>query len=281
MNDINPFIRFCDIIHFGYAIENYAIAYDCRIFYVTSGKISIKCCDKTYELNANSLLYIPPNKKYLAKCESSKIADILSINFDINQESNYIKTPLHPDYEDDFDENKITLMPDTEPFTDIIYISNISELKSCFLDIYNEFKLGQKDYGACASGYLKTVLVKLSRMISLNINHMPEILSEVVRYIDHNYMAAITQETIKELFHYHPYYINRLFNKFMSVSMHQYIIRVRISEAKKLISSSDKTIEEIAYKTGFNSASNFSQTFKRQTGTFPSEYRKNPRNLLI
>lgn len=57
--------------------------------------------------------------------------------------------------------------------------------------------------------------------------------------------------------------------------MHQYILNLRIQSAKTILSSvSTTSINDVAEISGFNSASYFSQIFKKYTGLSPLEYRK-------
>lgn len=281
MNDINPFIRHCDVIPFGFSSQGYTMAYDCRIFYSLNGSIEIKSENNTYMLNKNALLYIPPKKEYHINNIDFDMVKVLVLNFDLYNTCSHITSALSPDYVFDFDERRVTLIPDIEPFDDIIYLENSVSLEEQFLAIYNEFKLHRPDYQAACSGYLKLLLTLIKRNISQSNGYMPPILNNVVNYINNNYMRSITQSDINELFHYHPYYINRLFNRYMSQTMHQYIIKQRISAAKQLILYSNSTLEEIAYNTGFKSASYFSQCFKKHIGIYPSEYKRKSQNLLI
>lgn len=56
-----------------------------------------------------------------------------------------------------------------------------------------------------------------------------------------------------------------------------YCNRRRIRLAIDLIWSTDYSISEIADKVGIGDVANFSKMFKRTTGLYPSEYRKNLR----
>ena len=49
-------------------------------------------------------------------------------------------------------------------------------------------------------------------------------------------------------------------------------------EAELLLSSSDKTVQEIAYVFSFSSQAHFSKFFRKMTGTAPSEYRRTKQN---
>ncbi|MEL6592933.1 MAG: response regulator [Bacteroidota bacterium] len=57
-------------------------------------------------------------------------------------------------------------------------------------------------------------------------------------------------------------------------SSSEFIRTVRLKRAVQLLESSDLTVKEIMYMTGFNTASYFSKCFKKQFGIVPSEYVK-------
>lgn len=57
-----------------------------------------------------------------------------------------------------------------------------------------------------------------------------------------------------------------------------YLIKIRISEAIKLLEGSQVNLTKIALETGFYSSQHFSTTFKKLTGYTPGEFRK--RNVL-
>jgi AraC-like DNA-binding protein len=69
-------------------------------------------------------------------------------------------------------------------------------------------------------------------------------------------------------------YLRKMFKKYTGISPGQYQLQLRIMHAKELIISTDKSIKEICYKTGFQSIHYFSRLFKQKTGISPSEFRK-------
>jgi len=66
----------------------------------------------------------------------------------------------------------------------------------------------------------------------------------------------------------------------MGLSTINYINKKRMEKAKKLLSTMDTTISDIARQTGFYNISYFSKMFKKYTGLTPSEYR-NSHNLIL
>ncbi|MBN2264165.1 MAG: response regulator, partial [Prolixibacteraceae bacterium] len=65
-------------------------------------------------------------------------------------------------------------------------------------------------------------------------------------------------------------------------SPNEYLRIIRMKEAARLLSNSDKTISEISNAVGFNDSNYFSKTFKSHFGETPSEYKnKNQKQSLI
>lgn len=72
-----------------------------------------------------------------------------------------------------------------------------------------------------------------------------------------------------------PAYLSREFSRYFdNLSFGEYIRKLRIEKAIQLLESSEDTLAEIAYLTGFSDQSHFNRVFKAQTGQTPSEYRK-------
>lgn len=71
------------------------------------------------------------------------------------------------------------------------------------------------------------------------------------------------------------FHFSRLFKSYNSISPYQYLIRLRLAHAKKLLRDSSKSVTQVAYESGFSSFSNFINTFRRFYGHSPSKLRKN------
>lgn len=67
---------------------------------------------------------------------------------------------------------------------------------------------------------------------------------------------------------------NRLFNAATGMPPHRFINLCRIQAARKLLTSTNLTIKEIAAECGFESASDFSRFFRKHTGFTPGECRR-------
>src|SRR6185437_2059766 len=69
----------------------------------------------------------------------------------------------------------------------------------------------------------------------------------------------------------------RKLNALTGETPHDYITTRRLTKAAQLLLTGELTVSEVAYKTGFTDAANFSRSFTRHHGRSPSKYRKDAR----
>lgn len=81
-------------------------------------------------------------------------------------------------------------------------------------------------------------------------------------------------DDLSTLFYIDKFYLCEQFKEQYGVSVMDYLISVRITEAKKLLRFSDKTIETVAEEVGINGAAYFSRLFKQVEGVSLSDFRK-------
>lgn len=75
----------------------------------------------------------------------------------------------------------------------------------------------------------------------------------------------------------------QLYRKIKAITgstINDFIQSVRIERAKDLLSATDLSLSEIAYKCGYSSSSYFSRNFKKAVGKSPSEWKKNTSSIL-
>jgi AraC family transcriptional regulator of adaptative response / methylphosphotriester-DNA alkyltransferase methyltransferase len=68
--------------------------------------------------------------------------------------------------------------------------------------------------------------------------------------------------------------MTEIFKEQYGVTLFEYVNRLRLEEAKRLLSRTNDEIIDIAYSVGFGSLSAFYRFFKNSTGQAPAAYRK-------
>lgn len=97
---------------------------------------------------------------------------------------------------------------------------------------------------------------------------------DVRDYIGEHYAEKITLDILAERFYINKYYLTRIFKEQFGVTISQYIMQLRITDAKRALRFSDESIESIGYNCGLGAPYYFSRTFKRVEGVSPTEFRK-------
>lgn len=105
-------------------------------------------------------------------------------------------------------------------------------------------------------------------------NKQLSIVEIIERYIESHLSQDVTREEIASFLHFNPAYLSRMFKKETGHSLTDYIIDVRMKQAKRLLSESDLKVSDVAEITGYHNFSYFSKLFKKQEGFTPQEFRK-------
>ena len=83
------------------------------------------------------------------------------------------------------------------------------------------------------------------------------------------------RQQLAEYFHMNASYISFLIKKETGLTYSQYLTNLRITQAKKLLASSQMTLMEISETVGFHDYFYFIKKFKKITGVTPGYYQKN------
>lgn len=135
-------------------------------------------------------------------------------------------------------------------------------------------------------GFVMKVQSLFARIWSVILNHMPLIDSEkqngnqlstlknMVGYIQMHYKEQISLAQIAASGNVSQSKCCILFKKFLKKTPIIYLTEFRLSKGAELLKTTDMTVTEIAYATGFNGSSYFAECFKKQVGMSPSKFRK-------
>lgn len=101
-----------------------------------------------------------------------------------------------------------------------------------------------------------------------------EIAGKVEKYLRDNIYGNLTMQDISDEFKLSPSYISRLMKMYYNNSPMDYYNRLKIEEAKMLLSENpDMLVKDIAEILGFNDQHYFSKVFKLQYGLSPVDYK--------
>ncbi len=104
-----------------------------------------------------------------------------------------------------------------------------------------------------------------------NVDDMPPIIFDVLRYIEKNLSVSFSEEELAANFRISAPYLSRLFKSHIKMGLKKYILLRRVGNAKKLLSGG-MSVTDTCFECGFNDCSYFIKVFKTYTGKTPYKF---------
>ena len=93
-------------------------------------------------------------------------------------------------------------------------------------------------------------------------------------YIEASLADEVRLADLSNIVNLSPYHFSRVFRRTFGMSPYQYLLLCRVNRAKHLITTTDRSLLDIALDTGFAGASQFSRAFRRIVGQAASQLRR-------
>lgn len=101
-----------------------------------------------------------------------------------------------------------------------------------------------------------------------------DLIDSIRSYLTANYDSPITLDDLAQQYNFTPSYLIKAFKRQVGESPIQYLIRLRMEEAKRLLSAAPELeIRQIGEIVGYADPHYFSRIFRNTSGLTPSEYR--------
>ena len=104
-----------------------------------------------------------------------------------------------------------------------------------------------------------------------------DISAYLTAYVAEHYMEDFTLQDLATQLHYSLPYISKRFKEDTGVSFVSYLQNYRVMQGCRLLSSSRRTLTEIAEMVGYHDVKFFSSLVKRTTGLSPADFRRQHR----
>jgi AraC-like DNA-binding protein len=77
-----------------------------------------------------------------------------------------------------------------------------------------------------------------------------------------------------------PFYFHRLFAHTFNETPHEFVTRLRIEHAKKLLLASNHSVTDVCFDAGYESLGSFSTRFRSLTGLSPLAFRRESQRVF-
>lgn len=101
-----------------------------------------------------------------------------------------------------------------------------------------------------------------------------QLIMKALDYIAAHYTENLSLQSVADSVHLSKSYFSLYFKKLTGRNFIDYLIELRVREAKRLLAQEDSRIYDVAKAAGFNDVKYFNRVFKKVTGLTPVEYRE-------
>ena len=164
---------------------------------------------------------------------------------------------------------------------DVISFNIIQSKIITLLEELHSHRFGQS---VLISAHVNSLIMTLSRMIyetenQIAIKENSSLYQNILNYIETHINENISLNTIADNFYVSKYHIAHIFKNQMGLSIHQYILKKRLSICKAAIVSGSN-INTVFLECGFGDYSSFYRAFKKEFGISPKEFKNSLAGIM-
>ena len=232
-----------------------------EIYFLTRGTRRIIFANSLYNVDAPAIVIIPPHQMHATEggpferynVDASELAlDPFQLDIIRDQQLRLLKPS---------ESQAKVLMELLEEIKNLDSLKKHSNIAFNTLFSYYLYLIGKLDEAP------ENIIVHKSDFV-------PPLVLNIISYLKENYQAPITLDALSKQFSVSKATLIYNFNKYLHSTPVDYLINIRIQQAKIALTETDASLSQIAELCGFSSANYFSLMFKRRVGISPTNYRK-------
>ena len=93
-----------------------------------------------------------------------------------------------------------------------------------------------------------------------------------ISYVESHYHGEVRNEIVADLCGMNQFRFSRQFKQTYGIGFHEFVVRYRLREARRMLANPGSSVTQICYAAGFNDPSYFTRVFKKYFGANPSEF---------
>ncbi len=242
-----------------------------EVFYIISGEVSHLVNGQPQKLYEGDLIFLSPNDSHMfcdvtaARCLRR---DIMMSPEMFCSACNYIS----PSFHDELFSEKIPTVYHISPKKVEAFEKKLT------LAVVNSTVEPELSVQLMKAFTIELLNIFVQHKINITTTNQPKWLSELMtKFSSASYFNTDTADILKD-YHYNISYLRRAFKAYTGFTMTEYRKKQQLEHAKLLLTSTNETIEKIAFSCGFNNVTYFYRYFKSEEGVSPKSYRDTPFN---
>lgn len=134
--------------------------------------------------------------------------------------------------------------------------------------------MGTEDLAVLKKWFIDKIVEICHKVESNKTDKSESLIEKAEAFINQNYMKDLSLDDISRYCNISSYYFSKLFKQETGENFIEYINRVRIENAQRMLNETEESIKGICYSVGFSDPNYFSRAFKKYVGVTPTEYKE-------
>lgn len=232
-----------------------------ELFYVLRGKGKFHVNEEVFNVREDDLIIVNPNVMHTEMSKNDSPLEYIVLGIEGLQFTTFVNQKEQIDYS----------------------VHNYYDYKHEILFYLKTLiqEMGNKDesYESVCQNLLEVLIINMVRRTKANLIVAPaqKITKEcrfIEQYMNNHFTEEITLELLSEKAYMNKFYLVHAFKEYKGISPINYLIQLRIKQAKEMLETTNYSIAQVSVFSGFSSQSYFSQVFRKETGFTPNGYRK-------
>lgn len=243
-----------------------------ELVFVNSGELMIRSDDYTGTLSKYEMLIHRCDTTHALSCSDKISPEVIIIGFECDSHDI-----------DVFSKSPVLLRDSSvRKLAEIVKEGRNVFMPPYDVPVYNMKKKSEQRYGSeqMLKLLLEYFLIRIIREYTLpdvseDGAESPAAVSEIVAYMNDNFLEKITIDELAFLFKTNRATLCKRFKEATGYTLVEFINEKKFEAAKRMILSSTDTFTKIAEELNFESIHYFTRFFKKMSGISPKEFRKN------
>lgn len=295
LDKIEPYVRFVQHVS-GNSDDYYVpwrIIYDFEIMFITGGKFKISTTEKSIILTVGDIVIIPPFLKHKQEipegCECTYYAVHLdfyrsTIQDDFSYKDIYVM-PCEEHSEIGFEVKELNerqiYAPDGLSLSVMVKIKDFTAFHDIFKKLYDSYQKNTDISRIETRAYTLLLIASFFREIDNNqdeTRYAEKIVDTMANYMSRHFYESVNLVDFAQQYGFSPNYFRKIFKQILNCAPNEYLINLRMKEAKKLLECGNYTVQTICEMVGYDDVHYFSRLFKKREGVSPAKYGELYRN---
>jgi len=286
---ISPYVRYVHEVELAAGTRMpERVIYDHEFIYVVKGSGTIRVENRVHTVRGGDLAYIRPHLANEMTIDEGMPMQCFAVHFDyvfLGEGMDFSPYSVYLGQHGDGGgpgENKWLGQRPTVEVADLDIPEKLkpSAVQS-FYETFRELRLRYEESRRDSWIWLKAGMLRLIGLIhgelttreGVRIDHShADLVLEAIAYLEERFAERINAGLLAKRASLTPKYFGTIFRQATGQSISDYLLRLRMDEAKRLLRSRKYSVQQVAEKVGIGDLYYFSKLFKRAEGISPKRY---------